>query len=497
MSARTGAQFLQRVREHPRDLWHRGQLVKDPTAHPAFQNGLQSLAALYDLQWQRQGDMLYPSPATGEPVGLSFMIPRTLDDLRRVSRMMKVWADQHFGFLGRTPDYLNRAMAYYASGADFLGTDERAFANHMRRYYEYLRDNDLCLTHTLINPQANRAVGPAQQADPYLAARVVQETDGGIVIRGARMLATLPAVDEIMVFPSTLLRNTEEDAPYCYAVGLPCDTPGLRFLCRETVDYGRSHFDHPLSSRFEEIDAVVVFHDVFVPWERVFVYRNVERANRAYAATGAITGMAHQVIVKNIAKTEFFLGLASLIVDTIGIESFQHVQEKVAEIWIYLETMKGLLRAAEADAEVDAYGAVRPAWAPLDAARNLYLRWYPRLVEIIQQLSASGIVATVTEADLRQPELTEDIRRYFQAARADAYDRLPLFRLAWDAALSAFAARQAQYERFFFGDPVRMAGMIFQTHDRQAYMERVRGFLQAMKEEALAGQPSTPGPDAS
>jgi 4-hydroxyphenylacetate 3-monooxygenase len=484
MSARTGAQFLQRVREHPRDLWHRGERVKDPTTHPAFRNGLQSLAALYDLQWQRPAEMLYQSPTTGEPVGLSFLIPRTAEELRRISQMIKIWADQHFGFLGRTPDYLNRAVAYYASGADFLGEDGHPFAENMRRYYESLREHDLCLTHTLINPQANRAVGPAQQADPYLAARVVQETSDGIIIRGARMLATLPAVDEIMVFPSTLLRNTEEDAAYCFAVGLPCDTPGLRFLCRETLDYGRSHFDHPLGSRFDEIDAIVIFHDVLVPWDRVFVYRNVERANRAYAATGAITGMAHQVVVKNIAKTEFFLGLASLIVETIGIESFQHVQEKVADVWVYLETMKGLLRAAEADAQPDAYGAIRPAWPPLDAARNLYLRWYPRMTEIIQQLSASGIVATVTEADLRNPDLVEDIQRYFQAARADAYDRIPLFRLAWDAALSAFAARQIQYERYFFGDPVRLAGMIFQTHDRRPYMEQVREFLTNIKDEA-------------
>jgi 4-hydroxyphenylacetate 3-monooxygenase len=487
MAARTGTQFLERVREHPRDLWHRGERIDDPTTHPAFRHGLQSLAALYDLQWQRPTEMLYDSPTTGGKVGLSYMIPRTPEELRRISQMMNIWAHQHFGFLGRTPDYLNRALAYYAAGADFLGNDGQAFADNMRRYYEYVRENDLCLTHTLINPQANRAVGPAQQVDPFLAARVVEETSAGIVIRGARMLATLPAVDEIMVFPSTLLRNTEEDAPYCYAVGIPCDTPGLRFLCRETLDYGRSHFDHPLGSRFDEIDAVVVFHDVLVPWERVFVYRNVERANQAYMATGAITGMAHQVIVKNIAKTEFFLGLASLVVDTIGIEGFQHVQEKVAEMWVYLETMRGLLRAAEADAAADAYGAVRPAWPPLDAARNLYLRWYPRIVEIIQQLSASGVVATVTAADVQTPDIADDIRRYFQAARAEAHDRLPLFRLAWDATLSAFSARQIQYERFFFGDPVRLAGMIFNTHDRTSCMAQVQAFLQRMKEEAQAG----------
>lgn len=327
----------------------------------------------------------------------------------------------------------------------------------------------------------------AMLADPFLAARVVRETDGGISIRGARMLATLPAVDEIMVFPSTLLRNTEEDAPYCFAVSLPCDTPGLRFICRETLDYGRSHFDHPLGSRFDEMDAVVVFHDVFAPWDRVFIYRDVERANQAYAATGAIVGMAHQVLVKNIAKTEFFLGLASLIVETIAIEQFQHVQEKVAEIWVYLEAMRAFLRAAEAEAAPDEWGVYRPAWPPLDAARNLYPKLYPRTVEIIQQLCASGIVAIPTEADIRKPELAEDIRRYFQAARADALERIPIFRLAWDAALSAFATRQVQYERFFFGDPVRMAGMVFQGHDRRPYMDRVREFLRQAKVEAAAG----------
>ncbi|MER3397869.1 MAG: 4-hydroxyphenylacetate 3-monooxygenase, oxygenase component [Chloroflexota bacterium] len=484
MGATTGAGFLRRVSSRSRDLWHRGERVDDPTVHPAFKNCLASLAELYDIQWKYPDEMLYESPTTGEKVGLSFLIARSPEDIRRVSRMMKRWADHHFGFMGRTPDYLNRAVTAYAAGADFLGYREPAFAANIRRYYEYVRDNDLCLTHTLINPQANRSVGPARQADPFLAARVAKETDGGIVIRGARMLATLPAVDEIMVFPSTLLRNTEEDTPYCFAVSLPCDTPGLRFICRETVDYGRSHFDHPLGSRFDEMDAVVVFHDVFVPWERVFIYREVDRANQAYAATGAIVGMAHQVAVKNIAKTEFFLGLASLIVDTIAIEQFQHVQEKVAEIWVYLEAMRALLRAAEADAAPDEWGVYRPAWPPLDAARNLYPKIYPRMVEIIQQLCASGIVAIPTEADVRNPELAEDIRRYFQAARAEALERIPIFRLAWDAALSAFAARQVQYERFFFGDPVRMAGMVFQTHDRAPYMERVREFLARAQVEA-------------
>ncbi len=483
MPARTGQQVLDKLREDSPEIWYRGERVKDVTTHPAFKNGVHSLAELYDLQWQQPDVMLFDSPTSGEKVGRSFMIPRSREELASISRMMKVWADYHHGFMGRAPDYLNRALSGYAGGADFLAVQDPRFSQHVRDYHEHLRENDLCLTHTLITPQANRAKGTADQADPYLAARVKEETDAGLVIRGARMLATLPMADEIMVFPSTLLRNRPEDAPYAFGLSIPTNTPGLKFICRESLDYGRSHYDHPLGSRFEEMDAVVVFDDVFVPWERVFLYRDVDTCNRAYAATGAIVNMAHQVVVKNIAKTEFLLGLAHLMTQTIGIEVFQHVQEKLAAIWVNLETMKAFLRTAEADAQPDEYGVMRPAWDPLDAARNLYPHLYPRMVEMIQQLGASGLVAAPTEADVNGP-MREEIKRFYQAARAEAHERIPIFRLAWDAVLSAFATRQVLYERYFFGDPVRMAGALVRSHDFTPYADKVREFLARAREEA-------------
>ncbi|HUK00714.1 MAG TPA: 4-hydroxyphenylacetate 3-monooxygenase, oxygenase component [Steroidobacteraceae bacterium] len=481
--ARRGSDVLQRLREHPPALWYRGEQVRDVTSHPALRGGVATLASLYDLQWQQRDVMLYASPSSGKPVARAFLMARTSEELRSITRAMQVWEDHTHGMMGRVPDYISRAMTGYAAGAAYLGeADPRLGANAVR-YYEYLRENDLCLTHTLIAPQANRAVSLAQQADPYLAARVKEETDAGIVIRGCRMLATLPICDEIMVFPSTLLRAVEEDAPYAFGFAIPNDTPGLRFLCRESLDYGRSHFDHPLGSRFEEMDAVVVFDDVFVPWERVFLYRDVTRCNQAYVRTGAIVHMTHQVVVKNIAKCEFILGLAHLLVNAIGAEVFQHIQEKLAELWVNLETMRAFLRTAEADAARDEWGIMRPAWSPLDAARNLFPRLYPRMVEIIQQIGASGLVAMPTEADLKGP-LAEDIRKYYQAARVDALERIPLFRLAWDAALSGFATRQVLYERFFFGDPVRMAGALVSGHQAeiQQCAEKVRAFIKQAQE---------------
>ena len=197
--------------------------------------------------------------------------------------------------------------------------------------------------------------------------------------------------------------------------------------------------------------------------------------------------MTHQVVVKNIAKTEFLLGLAAMLVNAIAAESLQHIQEKLAEIWVNLETMRAFLRAAEADAQLDEWGVMRPAWDPLDAARNLYPRLYPRMVEIIQQIGASGLVAMPSVEDMTGP-LAEDIRKYYQAARAEAFERVPMFRLAWDVAVSAFGSRQVLYERFFFGDPVRMAGALVTGHNAQIqqYAEK-RARLRARGSGRVAG----------
>ena len=484
--ARRGEQVLARLHERPPAIWYRGEAVADVTTHPAFRGGVRTLAELYDLQWRDADVSLFVEQTTGRRVARSFTMARTREELSSVSAAMKVWADHTCGMMGRSPDYLNRALTGFAAGAPFLAEADPRFGDNAVRVYGRIRDHDLCLTHTLIPPQANRAVSMAAQRDPFLAARVKEETDAGIVIRGCRMLATLPIADEIMVFPSTLLKSPEQDAPYAFGFVIPSDTNGLRFICRESVDYGRSRFDHPFGSRFEEMDAVVVFDDVLVPWENLFLYRDVERCNQAYARTGAVVHMAHQVVVKNIAKSEFMLGLAALLVDTIAVEGFQHIQEKVAEIWVGMETMKALLRAAEADAAPDEWGIMRPAWNPLDAARNLFPRLYPRMVEIIQQIGASGLVAMPTEQDLKGP-LAEDIKRYYQAARAEAFDRIALFRLAWDASLSAFAGRQVLYERFFFGDPVRMSGALVTAHDAELreLAARVRALVAQARDEAF------------
>jgi 4-hydroxyphenylacetate 3-monooxygenase len=421
--------------------------------------------------------LTYPSPSTGERVATSFLEPRTAGDLARRRQAFELWADRSLGMLGRTPDYLNSALMALASASDWFAQAEPAFGENIRRYYENAREQDLLCTHTLIPPQANRAVSGSQQAKGSLMAHITREDDNGIVIRGARMLATIgPFADELLVFPSTVLRNAPEDKQYSFACAVANDAPGLRYLAREPLDYGRPRHDHPLGSRFDEPDAVVVFDDVHVPYERCFVLGDPELCNGFYTRTSAVAHMTHQVLARTTVKTEFILGLVSLLTQAIGIEQFQHVQADIAEIIATLETLRALRRAAEADAAPNEFGVLTPSWAPLNTARNVYPKLYQRFPEILRKLGASGLMAAPTEADVTGPAAA-DIETYLQAATLGGAERVKLFRLVWDTCISAFAGRQALYEYYFFGDPVRMAGAYVAGYDREPYMAAVRAFL--------------------
>ena len=480
MGARTGSDYIERLGSTSPTIQIHGETVTSNVPdHPAFAGIVKTYAQLYDLQHdpELRDVMTYTSPSTGEPVGRSFMVPRTADDLRSRREMMSVWANYSGGTLGRTADYLNSALMALSEAGPWFARADPAFADNIRRYYEMVREQDLLTTHTLVPPQANRSQSASQQLGGNLTARIVDEDDNGITVRGARLLATIgPIADELLVFPSTVLRGTPEDAPYSFAFAIPCDAKGLRFICRESMDLGRSPFDHPLGSRFEEMDAVVVFDDVHVPFERCFMLGNPEMCNGFYSETTAAIHMTHQVATRTTAKTEFMLGLISCMTEAVGIEKFPHVQSDVAEVIIALEQLRALVRSSEADAQCNEFGVMTPSWPPLNAARNWYPKLYQQFPAMLRKLGASGLMALPTEADVEGPA-HDDIEAYLQSATLTGTERVRLFRLAWDLCISSFAGRQTLYEYYFFGDPVRMAGALVGSYDREPYKARVREFL--------------------
>lgn len=224
------------------------------------------------------------------------------------------------------------------------------------------------------------------------------------------------------------------------------------------------------------MDTILVFDNVLVPWECVFFYKNIEVANQFILQSPFYSFAFHQVITRQIVKTEFLLGVAELLVETINISEFQHVQEKLSEIIIGLETMKALLAKSEAEAKLDEFGNIRPYLIPLQAASNIFPKIYPRFSEIIQIIGASGLVSLPTEKDF-DSDLRTDLDQYLQGANANALDRVKLFRLAWDLTMSSFGTRQTQYERYFFGDPIRLSSQFYKSYPKDQYVERIVDFL--------------------
>ncbi|HWO43234.1 MAG TPA: 4-hydroxyphenylacetate 3-monooxygenase, oxygenase component [Candidatus Eisenbacteria bacterium] len=480
MPARTGAEYLAGL-EGGREIWFAGERVRNVVEHPILGRTARSIAELYDLQWNPQfkSKLTYPSPATGDPVSLAFIQPRSVDDLVRRRAMFKAWADWSGGLLGRTPDYLNAILAGFACSSAYFGRNGSHYAERIVAYYQGCRERDLCATHAFVDPQINRARSQSEQADPTVPLHIESESREGLIVSGARMLATLaPFADELHVFPSPS-RTQPSDAPrFAFAFAVPVSTPGLRFICRESFDAGGPMADYPLTAQYEEMDAVAIFHRVVVPWDRVFLKGDISLCNRLFRDTPAFLHGIHQFTAKNLAKAEFVLGVASLLAETIGRSELPLYQQLLGEIVDVVETERAYLRAAEADAITDESGFVHPNPDILATARNYFPRIYPRLIEILQLIGSSGLMATPTERDLAAPAISADIERYYQSATLTGKERVRLFRLAWDLACSSFGGRQVLYERFFAGDPFLLMASRFTNYDRSAAVARVKAFLE-------------------
>ncbi len=479
MPARTGQQYIDGLRAQEREVWLGGERVRDVTRHKGLAGGVRAIAHLYDMQHEAElrEVMTFASPSTGEPVGRSFDMPKSKEALETRSKMMLNWARATCGMMGRSPDFMNVTFAAWGAAADFFGEKRPEFADNMRHYVEYIRENDVTLTHALINLQRSRNASGMFNLEEGTALEVVRETDAGIIVRGARILATLgPLADEIAVYSPRLARHSEEHSPFAVNFSIPCSTKGLKFLCRDSFDLGRSHFDHPLGSRFEEMDCIVFFDDVLVPWERVFLLYDVERLNATPHVTHSTAHSAHQGAAKNLAKCEFVLGVALLMTQTLGNAHLPHTEERIGELMLNTELIRACLRAAEADAAVDRWGVMCPAILPVECTRNLFMTAYPRMIEILQLLGSSSFLLTPSEKDFEGP-LRPAIDQYLATDNTAAIDRVRLFRLAWDAAGNAFGSRQVLYERFFASDPLTRARAMAAIYPKGEMMERVLEFL--------------------
>ena len=471
MAARTGKQYIEGLRDGRR-VYVNGEPVADVTSYPPFRGIIGTLAKLYDSQHDSayKQALTCPSPTSGAPISTSFLQAKTWEEIQQRVKGERTRCELTYGLMGRLPDFMNAFVTDMGAIRTVLGRHDARFGENAWKYYELCRERDLCLTHTLVDPQVDRTKGPEAQG----SLRFVKETAAGIVVRGARMLSTLaPVSDELWVGPYSPRRPGEEDYALCFAV--PMATPGLRFVCREPYDTGRSLFDRPLSGRFDEGDAIAIFDDVLVPWERVFGARDIDTYNHMLPAFPGYLML--QAVTRGTVKLRFLTGLACLVAEAVGRTGLPRYQEMLGELVGSVELAEGLLTAtahdvvwksnqpfgeqkegARASAASTRSGADRVMGSRgiigLTAIQMFFPQAINHAVHTIRMVGSSGLIMTPTEKDIVHADLHESLGQYMRGADMSAEERLRIMKLAWDAIGTEFGSRQFMYEWFFAGDPI-------------------------------------------
>ena len=475
MAARTGKQFLEGL-HGDREVWLEGARVGSIASHPAFCGAARALAEVFDLQHEHADACLMPDPETGEQINVSHMIPRSLEDLQRREAGLTRISEYSVGLMGRTPDYMNVTYAGFAGRAEeWAGHGNEMGAANLVEYQKRLRREDIALTHTIVQPTIDKAAGDAPSPGNEVALHKVGETEHGIVVSGARVLATLaPFSDEIAVYPGAPLPEGAD--AYALAFCIPMSAPGLKFICRDSQSRPTNRFDHPLSSRFDEQDAFVIFDRVEIPWERVHINCNLPIYNSVMMKSWW-PNIMQQTTVRALTKLEFAWGVATRMVEAINANQPPTLQQ-LGEIRCYVELTRAALRAAVDGARDTGNGVWLPDVRPFSAIRALMPQWMVRTNEIIKQIGSHNIFCTPSRQEFADENLRPLLDQYLTGAGdVDAETRARVFRLGWDFAGSGLASRNEQYERFYLASASRNFMIAQGTADRARADQLVDRFL--------------------
>jgi 4-hydroxyphenylacetate 3-monooxygenase len=474
VGARTGEEFLEGLRARKRELWLGGERIDDVIEHPSLAGAAGALADVFDRQHAYADECLMPDPETGEPMNVSHMIPRSQQDLRRRHRALARTAESSVGLMGRTPDYLNVTFAGFAAERRaWRGPDGRNEAGHhnLVEFQKQLRRQDLALTHTIIHPTIDRVKDASFAGNP-VPLHKVSDTQAGIVVRGARILATLaPFADEIAVYPGHPLPS-DAPAPYALCFAIPLDTPGLVILCRDSASTpGADLFDRPLSSRFDEQDAFVIFDDVEVPRDRIFIDADLDVYNSVMGPTAWWPNVMQQTTIRALTKLEFAYGLATRMAEAVN-DSSPGTLEMLGELLGYVEVTRNAVLLAEEHAYDWGDGAWFPAARPLHPMRAMLATWFPRVNEILIAIGSHNLLATPSRAMLDDARLRPLLDEFLHGSKdVDAEERAALYRLAWDYVGSNLGARNDLYERNYLA-----SAKTNRTISHLLYADRTRPF---------------------
>ncbi len=451
-----GPAYLETLRDN-RAVYIYGERVADVTTHAAFRNAGRSIARLYDaLHDPKRLDALTTADAFGERTHKFFKPSCSAQELLEAREAIAIWARLSYGFMGRTPDYKAAFMASMAANPEFYAP----FDGSATAWYRKYSSQCLFLNHVLINPPVDRNRPVHEVEDVFV--HVVKERDDGIVVSGAKMLATGSALTHATFVAQNSAVTLDKDKAKDFAIVFiaPMDSPGAKLICRPSYEINaHSPFDHPLSSRFDENDAVMIFDNVFVPWENLLVYRDPEKVNAFYPESRFVNRFTLQAATRLTVKLEMMAGLFAKAIATNGTDAFRGVQAAFGEILAWRHLMHAITTAMCLDPEPAPGGTVVPKAEYAATSRLFASECWPTIRRIFEkQLAGSLLVAPSSFKDLKNEELRPLIDKYYRGSSGSAEERVKLFKLIWDAIGTEFGARHELYEINYSGnhEQVRM-----------------------------------------
>ncbi len=481
----TGKQKLERMRDG-RAVYIGAERVADVTVHPAFRQGAQTIAELYDLKADPARCDLFAYEEDGETFGLQWLRCRGRDDLARRMRALKASADATYGFIGRSPEQVAGLITGLAMNPAVLERLHAGFGDNLMRYWEHARRNDLYLCFAVTPPTGMRApeLFPGQaRDDPNL--QVIAEDSAGVTVSGMKMLATSAVyADEILI--GNLTPIADQFKAEAITAALPLDAPGLTLWSRQPyAAHARHEADYPLSYRFDETDSVLVCDNVKIPWERVFLHNDAAMSRRIYIETPANCYQNHHSNIRFWAKMGLIVGVASRITQANGIDKIPAVRETLGRLAALEATIGGLVQGQVEAWEEWPAGFATPNRRIMYASLNWCQEHHTEIVDSLRTLLGGIPLLMPASIDVMTDNGLRDVfERWWKTPSIEAVERLKLYKLAWDIVGSEFAGRHMLYEKFYAGNSL----VVRNQSDREAPWERfhatVDGLLERIKPPA-------------
>ena len=483
MAVRTGQEYIDGLNDG-REVWYGGERIDDVTEFEEFKPSIAAIAGLYDRQHDPafRDIMTTESGELGEVIARPFEIPRTMDHLRLKRECYIASAEATCGMMGRSPDFLNVMMTALAAKRSFFEECAPARAEALVNYYEYIARNDLFLTHALLDPQLDKGKLRHEQSDPETPLKVVDRNADGLIVNGIKRIATAaPYADEILVWPFPPTFRPGEEA-YANVFAIPMNTKGLKTLCRRSFANHGLGQDFPLSSRFDEMDATVVFDNVLVPWDRVFLHEDTAFLNRMYKDTRMRELTAHQTNARLEVKLGFVYALLVRLAAAAGTDSKPEVMEMLGEAAVRVEVVRSTTRSAELQARIDPDNDVMyPDLPALQVGRALGPVYYPELIGMLRKIAGGGLIQLPVSVDEFDSSIGADLARSLAGADISGLDKTRLMKLAWDLCGSEFGARHELYEMNYAGERGALLASVSREYSRkQDYLGHLDRFMDTL-----------------